>query len=132
MIIRTCDKRRYACDDRHHLSWTAKIRQLTLRKINNLGPHADECSVARSLIYVLSLNLYSYYVYASNVGSVKSAHMYACPSIALRCGKYILLIKKAEMDRRCCNQYDCYQLATKARRCTRQLAYGARRYQIMT
>ena len=80
---------------------------VSVEKMNNLGPHADESrdSVAGSLIYVLSLNLYSYYVYASNVGSVKSAHMYTCPSIARRCGKYILLIKKAEMERRCCNQY---------------------------
>ena len=79
-------------------TWTAKIRLFALRKMNNLGPHADECSVARSLIYVPSLNLYSYLVFASNVGSVKSAHMhrFAGPSIARRCGKYmyILLIKK--------------------------------------
>ena len=61
--------------------------------MNNLGPHAGECSEARSLIYVLIRKLYSYYVYANNVGSVKSAHMHACPSIARRCGKYILLIK---------------------------------------
>ena len=91
MILRTCDnfRRTYACFDRHlnHLqTWTAKIRLFALRKMNNLGPHADECSVARSLIYVLSLNLYSYYVHASNVGSIKSAHMHACPSIARRCG----------------------------------------------
>ena len=32
-------------------------------------------------------------MYANNVGSVMSAHMYVCPSIARRCGKYILLIK---------------------------------------
>ena len=86
----------YACVDRHldHMqTWTAKIRLCALRKMNNLGPHADECSVAGSLIYVLSRKLYSYYVYANKVGSVKSAHMYACPSIARRCGKYILLIK---------------------------------------
>ena len=108
MIIRTYDKLPNSVERTHastDTSWTAKIRQLALRKMNNLDPQADECSVARSLIYVLSLNLYSYYVYASNVGSVKFAHMYACPSIARRCGKYILLIKKAEMVRRCSNQY---------------------------
>ena len=107
-------------------TWTAKIRLFALRKMNNLGPRADECSVARSLIYVLSLNLYSYYVHASNVGSIKSAHMHACPSIARRCG-----IKKAKMDRLGVAT-NCNQLATKARRCTRQLAFGAIRYQVMT
>ena len=84
-------RRTYTCVDRHLQTWTVKIRLFALRKMNNLGPHADECSVARSLIYVLSLNLYSYYVHASNVGSIKSSHMHTCPSIARRCGRYILL-----------------------------------------
>ena len=86
--------------------------------MNNLGPHTDECSVARNLIYVLSLNQYLYYeyVYASNVGSVKSAHMHACPSIA-RGMRYVYFVDKKQKWPAGVTT-NCNQLATEARRCT--------------
>ena len=52
--------------------WSCKFARLTqeqtvcVEKNAKIGPYADECSVARSLIYVLTLRLQSYNVHASN------------------------------------------------------------------
>ena len=82
----------------------------------------DKCSVARSQIYALSLHLYSYYIYAIN--KKQNTNLWY-PLAICRCagrnGPSVFLYLSASL-RPICNQ-----LATKARRYTRQLAFDTER-----
>ena len=60
----------------------------------SLNTHVDVSSLARGLIYLLSLQLYPYFVYASNGDSGESAHMRRLDLVfaARRCHEYQNLV----------------------------------------